>query len=205
VARYNEILVGRYNRFLQKFLSMKGGPPAPQLASEIGPTIALFSGVENRYLEQFELFAATTTLAASVGNNGAVQIRNPANSNVIAVIEKITVSTTAAGEIVVSVGSGIDLVTFTAVARGDGRSRANPAMIASASNAALTANLGNLIWRNFVPANTASDLINDENQEIPLTATGGTGAIRITSSSANVGVSAAIWWRERLLEESERT
>jgi hypothetical protein len=184
---------------------MKGGPPSPQLASEISPALLLFSGVENRYLEQFELFAATTTLAASVGNNGAVQIRNPAGSNVIAVVEKITVSTTVAGEIVASVGSGVDLTTFAAVARGDGRSRQNPAMIASATNAALTANLGNLIWRNFVPANTPVDLIMDENQEVPLTATGATGAVRVTSSSANVGFSAAIWWRERLLEESERS
>src|SRR6266851_4747570 len=72
MARFNEILVGRYNRSLQKLLSMKGQAVMPQLASELQPTFSFFSGAENRYLESWERFgnrqppAALATLLCAV-------------------------------------------------------------------------------------------------------------------------------------------
>jgi len=40
MAKFNEILAGRYNRFLQKLFQMKGGPPSAQLSSEITTNIS---------------------------------------------------------------------------------------------------------------------------------------------------------------------
>src|SRR5437016_6340246 len=92
MALYNEILTGRYNRFLQKLFSIKGEAPSPQLSGEIGPTFSLFNGVENRYLETWQRFvivAGTGTPAA--GNRAAVRIRMNVGSGVIAVVEKLSV------------------------------------------------------------------------------------------------------------------
>src|SRR5260370_2123300 len=78
MARFNEILVGRYNRFLQRLLSMKGGPPAPQLASEIQPQMDVEAlPVELRFLLGWHLYQNTVSQGASVGNAAGVQIRNP--------------------------------------------------------------------------------------------------------------------------------
>src|SRR5882672_510048 len=96
MARFNEILVGRFNRSLQKLFAMKGGPPAPQLASEVSVNHQLLSGVENRYLEGWNRFGVSVQVAAGgAGNRSAFRIRNPKGSNVIGVIEKWTVLATA--------------------------------------------------------------------------------------------------------------
>src|SRR5260370_18480671 len=95
MARYNEILVGRYNRMLQKLFGMKGGVVAPQLASEISAAFPLFSGVENRYLESWNRFTSVVNQVALAGTPAQWQLRNT-TSNVIAVIEKLTISSSTA-------------------------------------------------------------------------------------------------------------
>src|SRR5882762_4396490 len=68
MARFNEILTGRYNRFLQKLLQMKGGPPSAQLASEIQPGFNVEQlPVELRALMVIEQLLITVA-AASVIN-----------------------------------------------------------------------------------------------------------------------------------------
>jgi hypothetical protein len=208
MARYNEILVGRYNRFLQKFLSMKGGPPAPQLSSEIGATWTLFHGVENRYLEGWERFAGNGALAAAAANGSGVRLRNPAGSNVMAVIERLSFSTIIAETPFLQFGftNTVDLATIVSTAGNklDNRGRPNPTLILSQTNAtagvvpALDFTLDN-------PRTSANGLvlwINDENQELTLLP-GAT--IQVVTSAVNQDIQAAFVWRERLLEESERT
>src|SRR5260370_11139907 len=203
MARYNEILVGRYNRFLQKLFGMKGGPPTPQLASEIAPAFPLFSGSENRYLEGWDLFAGTTFLPAQVAATVGFQIRNPTGSNVIAVLEKISFDAGSAVNISISQGATADLPTIvTAVGRGDGRARSNPTCIASSSIAS-PANLGNVMG-NFPVAGVAAnpyEVITTENQECTLFQGGGH---RIVTNSNNTTLFVNIWCRERFLEDSER-
>ncbi len=80
MARYNEILVGRYNRRLQKLFSMKGEPPAPQLSTEIGTTLNLFSGIEERYLEGWAVFSLHVNNTVGAGVNAGVRFRNPVAS-----------------------------------------------------------------------------------------------------------------------------
>src|SRR5467141_951604 len=89
MARFNEILAGRYNRFLQKLFQLKGGPPSAQLASEVMPVFPFFTGVEHRYLEGWDRYAIFLTQPAVAAQNSALRIRNPATSNIVIVIEGI--------------------------------------------------------------------------------------------------------------------
>src|SRR5260370_22739609 len=100
MARYNEILTGRYNRLLQKLLQMKGGPPAPQLASEISPQLSIPDlGVESRFHLGWNSFAFAINTASGVGTASAAQLRNPPNSKVIGVVHKMQVDPSLAQEV----------------------------------------------------------------------------------------------------------
>src|SRR5260370_24014979 len=105
MAYTNEILVGRVNRGLQKLFGIKGPSPVPQLASDVQAVHPLFNGVENRYLDGWNRFGAQTSQGASVGNISGFRIRNPSTSNVIAVFEKIAVSTSVAGDVFIRIGA----------------------------------------------------------------------------------------------------
>src|SRR5260370_24036738 len=106
MARYNEILVGRFNRFLQKFFRMKGGPPAPQRSGDIQVEVPLFSGVENRFLEGWHRFAVGALAPAVVGQNSRARFINHLTSGVVAVIERLSVAVSAADTIFVSQSTG---------------------------------------------------------------------------------------------------
>ena len=56
MGHFNEILSGRFNRFVQKHFSMKGREGMPTLAADLGMTMSFNSGSENRYLEGWDLF-----------------------------------------------------------------------------------------------------------------------------------------------------
>jgi hypothetical protein len=91
MAKFNEILVGRFNRALQKLLSMKGGPPSAQLATEITPNIQFNSmGQDFRALEDWYRFGIISNIGPVAAAQSGVRLRNPANSNRIAVFEKIS-------------------------------------------------------------------------------------------------------------------
>src|SRR6266849_3136440 len=92
MAIFNEILEGRFNRALQKLFAIKGGPPVRQLGGEIMPVFPVFNGVENRYLEGWNLYGVCTSQAAGgAGVPSSVRLRNPISSNTIAVITRIRV------------------------------------------------------------------------------------------------------------------
>jgi hypothetical protein len=203
MARYNEILVGRYNRLLQKLFGFKGGPPAAQLSSEVMPVFPFFNGAENRYLESWDLFAGTAFIAAQAAATVGYQLRNPVGSNVIAVLEKITIETVPTGNVTVSLGSGADLpVAQVAVARGDVRGRPNASLVATSSITS-PGNLGNNVG-NFSTGGSLSnpyDVIGFEEQEL-IVSPGFN--VRIVTNINNTTLSATIYWRERFLEDSER-
>src|SRR5260370_33791823 len=93
MAKFNESLVGRFNRFLQRFLSMKGGPPSAQLSTEIASQIELDNAgwLENRFPMGWRSYGGFAIGAAAVGQTSAVFLRNPTTSGIIAVIEKLTI------------------------------------------------------------------------------------------------------------------
>lgn len=205
MARYNEILTGRFNRMAQKLLSMKGPASLVTLSDELFAIFPLFNGTENRYLESWDRFFFQMTVAAGgVGNRSAVRMRNPTGSNVVGVMEKITFYNTAAADVPAlnQTNVGTDLTSVLSATRSsfDRRGRTNPTVIPSSSGnaGALT---GPTIWQNNVPINTGVDVIITDIQEFPLLPG---DDITMFSINTNTSISMDWWWRERALEESER-
>ncbi len=203
VGRYNEIQVARYNRYLQKLLSMKGEVPAPQLASEITPMLALFHGQENFYLQGWELFGVSVFAAGgAAGTLAKTRIRNPAGSNVVAVFQKINISLDTADFVnlqhattSVQLAGGV-VLTGAAL---DNRTRPTPSMLMTTETAAL----GNLTALGAVRlnSNVPYDFVQGTLQEIPLLPG---DALQAAAQNAGTGIMSSWLWRERFLEESER-
>jgi hypothetical protein len=203
MARYNEILVGRYNRFLQKLLGMKGSPPSPQLAGDIQPGIALFHGMENRFLESWRLYAASFNLGPTAAQTEACQIKNPTGSNAIGVIESVIFGSPGADFVTVSTSFNdpANLTNvFIATAMDPRQGTAGSSMLISGSAGGIV-DLGFVVKRIRVAA-TSVELINDEHQQWLLLPT---QAHRLRQETVNTTMVVSIVWRERALEEGERT
>jgi hypothetical protein len=88
----NEIQVGRINGLLHKLLDMKEGAPAPTLATDIFPTIALeVDRPEWKFLGGERLCQAQWNDAAAAGNYSSIGLRVPAGAGVLVVIKAIYV------------------------------------------------------------------------------------------------------------------
>lgn len=204
MAKFNELLVGRYNRYVQKLLSMKGPATLESLNPELQVTLQTFHGVENRYLEGWDTFQVGVQIAAGgAGNFGALRLRNPFGSNLIAVIEAARCSNGVASQHEISEAvTSLDLATVipTVGAGLDQRGRPGPTCVLSQSNGA-TVDLSNVLDYTVLPAGGAFDFIDTIDQEIPLS---GSVAIQLRCALANTTTNLSFRWRERLLEESER-
>jgi hypothetical protein len=206
LAVYNEILVGRFNRGLQKLFGMKGGPPAPQLASEIAVTHSLMSGVEHRYLEGWQKFGVNVNQAAGgAGTRAGFRIDNPKGSKIIAVIERITLVGQAADQpfLTYSIISAGDFAqTVIAVNTGlDQRGPQSPNLhVTAQSTAAAIVGVG-IYGMNLAVAGM-QDLILFEDHELPLYPN---SSYTVYSNNLNVALSGNLWWRERVQEDSEVT
>lgn len=201
MARFNEILVGRYNRAVQKLFSMKGAASLVTLADEAMPVFPFFWGAEMRYLEGWERFGAVSSLVAAVAaQNTAVRLRNPAGSNVIAVIERIFGIPGAADTLLLAntLASDTDLAQAVGQSRLDNRGRAKAVLIASAGNNSVG---GLSIGAVGVGANLHADFIITDIQEIPLLPN---DQLEVRTVGLNETLRAGFVWRERFLEESER-
>lgn len=205
MARYNEILVGRFARMVQKLFGMKGEVPVGSLAGELSVIFPLINGVENRYLESWDRFAFAGTQAGAAAANATWQIRNPAGSNVVMVIEKITVAATNTGFSIPAFRHGALTTDLATVAsynnpRLDSRGRPNPtAIISSATN--VSGGLANKVTVAGL-LNTSVDFFLFEEQEVNLLPG---DAAQIVEGIANQALTVSWVWRERFLEESERT
>ena len=201
MARFNEILVGRYNRLLQKLLSMKGPASLVTLSDEAMAVFPLFSGVENRYLEGWDRFRITWNPSAIVGQTLSTQLRNPTGSGVIAVLEQISASAGALVGVDISQqgGNPADLAVIGAGFRLDPRTKrvATSLVISSGAGAILANNQ----YRISVPTGVPDvQVIITENQEWTLLPG---DAIRFTAEATNVAIGIDCCWRERILEDSE--
>lgn len=205
MARYNEILTGRHNRALQKLFSMKGGPPAPQLASEIQPVHHIMTGSENRYLEGWTKLGTGINMGAVAGQTAGFQLRNPTGSNVVGIIEKLAVMTSIAGEVDFSYIQNVtDLPTPIVAVREDARSAptltsSNGVLVLSQANPLVG---GNIFGRQWFAANVNQDTIVTKEQEF-VVLPGDT--FRVNTTVANIVLIAWVIWRERFLEDSERS
>ena len=210
MARFNEILSGRISRALQKLTSIKGEAPAPVLGSEILPVFPMFWGSEIRYLESWQMFGSFAAISASPGNLNLFHFRNPAASNVIAVITKIyfgNPSISACNVIVEGPNPSTaadDLLSTPNFARFDARGQQNTNMKLSFGNPVSDTWPGNnKAWFGAQMAtNTDIDVLTTELQEFPLLPG---DAFRIAGLTVNLASYCSVMWRERFLEESERT
>ena len=212
MARFNEILTGRFNRALQKVTGIKGAASTPVLASEIVPSFPLFWGAENRYLEGWNRFAVFGTVAPSVGNTSFMLFRNPGGSNVIAVLEKITVSNAnaAAQEMKIFIEEPATGGDFGALgnpkildARG-GTGTSSTCIVSLGTNPAM---FGVGILESFVAPSASYEFLTLDIQEIAVAPTAGGNGIRLSIGCAGTNLisTVSLMWRERVLEESERT
>lgn len=206
MARFNEILTGRYNRLMQKLLSMKGGASLVTLSDEMFAVLPLFHGVENRYLEGWDRFNLAVAISAVAGQLSQAQWRNPVGSNVIAVIEGMIITNIDVAQ-TYEIRQGkqtadlatVDSFTFLAL---DNRGRSNPTLITSHTNNVADQLAGNTILRAALVATSGmQNLIFTQNQEIPLLPG---QALGFASFSNNTRIDLAVTWRERFLEDSER-
>jgi hypothetical protein len=209
MAKYNEILVGRYNRALQKLFGIKGPAPAPQLASEIIAEISMPWGVENRYLEQVELFATRVLSPGGVAAISGIRIRNPVASNLIAVLQLLQavyfVGVADAfrvihGQATADLASAVDLTN----AGLDSRGRPSPTLRISFTSAAAVPALTNaqVIFAAGVAGGSQVSLVGFDNQELPIVPG---DAYQVEGTTLNTDLRVNVNWRERFLEESERT
>ncbi len=203
MAKYNEILTGRHNRFLTKLFSMKGPAPAPQLASDIQVSQPIFHGVENRFLESWDRFGVGILIAPTVGQTNTVQFRNPLQSNAIIVMEKLLIFSPVAQELDISVGqSTADLVGGASTAKLDSRTPRFQSLLNASFATTSVGGLVGIIVRASMLAGVQYDVIIDANQEIPILPNQG---LRVNETAANSQLIVSAIWRERALEESEVT
>jgi hypothetical protein len=194
---------GRFNRALQKFLSIKGGALVTEVSGEIMPIFTLFFGTENRYLEGWDRYADRFLVPPVAAKFGAVRIRNAAGSGAIIVVEKMIVENVVAHEYLLQGGpSTADLTTVLVLANQalDLRSKPQPSAILSTDNLAAVPS-STLFMGGSVQANGQSDLILTDNQELPILPG---GFLEIIHTTANGTLACSFWWRERALEDSEQ-
>lgn len=212
MAIYNEILTARFARALQKLTGIKGGVPAKQLSGEIMPVFPLFWGSELRYVESWQRFAANLSVSAAAGFPGFAQWRNPTGSNTVAIFEKISFANANAtaqqmnlyGPQPRQLDYGNTFPAASTFCRLDARGIQNTQLVATWTNSQASVGLPALLIANTVlPATTGFyDYVVTDIQEITLLP-GDT--LQVGTSNANQILSCDFIWRERQLEESERT
>ena len=212
MARFNEILVGRFNRAVQKLFAIKGGPPTAQVSSEVGVQIPFGQmGADFRYLEGWALFAAAINLAPSVGNANGVQFsldnpNVPRITNIVAVLTRLQIITSLADVITVSenFAPNLNLTNVGTGIRLDSRgSRSASALNVSSSQGVIPA-FGFTINQFSTQPNVPYEIILPDEMGIPMN---GIHNIRLNSlvPTLNVQWYVNVWFRERFLEDSERT
>lgn len=204
MARYNEILVGRLNRGIQKWTGIKGEPPAPQLASEIVTGFNLFRGIEERYLDGYDIFG-NAAIVNVVGQTSAHRLRNPKGSGIVATITSLVLSVGASEQVQVSalvantdenvLGAGINL---------DNRGRPKSSCIYSTNSAAPASTTGSqAFWiSNTLAPGSPQQVIIFDDQEIPLLPG---SVVLVNAATAATALGVGMVWRERVIEDSEVT
>lgn len=175
------------------------------LNPDVTPTLALWSGVENRYLDAWGRFGNSVQQNGGVGNLSSIRFRNPSGSKIVAVLELVEIVNTTGDTVTISFGTAAaDLGTVVAanVSRLDARAQPSPTLVASTANQVAQQNLSAKILGPFVQPNVTFDLVKTVNQEITILPGDGIG---FDGNTTNNLLRVAILWRERSLEDSELT
>lgn len=209
MSRYNEILVGRVGRGVQKLFGVKGEVPVASLAGELQIVHMLHTGPETWYLEGWNQFNVGRFLGASAGNANAHQLRNPSSSGVIAVIQKIytQADNVAIVRMVGSAGAvSTDLTNVIALgaSRLDPRGNPTPSLVYSEQQVAAPTDLTDTLFFASVGLSAGAianyDYIVTDAQQFPLLPGDG---IKIRNNAVNTQNFIGIMWLERPIEDSE--
>jgi len=203
MALYNEINVGRFNRFLQKHLGMKGHPPAPQLSSDMQVGFNIHSDNENLYLEGWESFGVNVLQPAQAGLLNEVRLSNPSTSNVIALVTKVSASSAGIARIDLQIGPQAALLGTSQLVRSlDARGRAQSTLLCTTATPAAQSQIGANIDSLYSGGSGIHvDLLLTSMHAIVLPPL---GALQLSSAAVNIQTNLGFWWRERFLEEGER-
>lgn len=208
---YNEILVGRLPRSLAALYGIKGDTPSPTLAGEIMPVHLLEEAAEHRFLEGWNRYAAFNDQTGSAGNNSYIYFSNPATSGVIAVIEKLkfSIPVGAANSAVqlAMISPAIAPFNVAASIPLDQRQFLPTAGFLGGAACSLSRNSGvlpNAFTFDIYPFSGAGsqifDILFSEHQEIVIIPN---VSLIVEFANANLELQATMWWRERVLEQSE--
>lgn len=205
MAKFNEILVGRYNRALQKGFGVKGTAPTPILSTEVQPTVVLFRGVEDRTLEGIESFGISSASPAVAAQQSQVRLRNPAGSNIAVVLEKLIFHSAIASGVQLGIDQTspqVDFATIDPAIPLDRRQRTAASSLIISRAAAAIPFLGGLIGACNLPATSNFDWILTVRQEFMIFP--GISLI-LTNNTVNAALTVDVKWRERFLEPDEAT
>lgn len=205
MAKYNEILVGRFNRAAQKLFGIKGDAPVSQASGDVQVIHPFRSGRENLWLEGWDTFWFTRAGTSVGGITNVIRLRNPVGSNTIAVFERICYMNFNVGNAPVlrSGTTNNDLPTVFVVGnkRMDTRGRPDSGLITSENSGAggallqarMSGNTGPLTFFDFIPTDIGEIML------MPGDAIEVDGA----GVGGGAGASTDFLWRERFLEDSE--
>lgn len=207
MAKYNEILSGRFNRALQKMFAMKGEVPSPQLGGEVMPAICFedMESVELRPLNGWFRYNYGIVCNASAGVKSGVRWRNPTGSNVIVVVEYVDIITGAADSVYVRLtAQNTDLTTAGFTMGGSLQSvlDARASVMIGSAQTSPPASAGVIRQPAIGATSSFTNLVMDANQEICLWP-GMT--LQFDTAGVNESLTVFVLHRERLLEEMERT
>ena len=208
---FNEMQVGRFNRAMQKLTGVKGDPPVRQIGTEVLPIFPFPLGAEFRYLESWNLFGIGIGVnAGGAGNNSAWQFRNPVGSNVIGVFMYMLLSNNNAAIVDNRLEGPTPLTTDLAAAftgvRMDGRyggvNATHNLIISGQSNAAIGQLPGPTVSLQVLMQSNQSPLELLNGFEIPLLPG---DVLRMRQATTPFNLNYTVFWRERFLEDSERS
>jgi hypothetical protein len=201
MAVLNEILVGRFNRSLQKLYGVKGIVPVKALAPEVMPVHVIFQGMETRFLDGWGRFGNTFTIPAGATTTGAYRILNPAFSNTIALIESILLSAPAPLSFREDQGPASlgDLSAGNPSITLD--TRLNASALCHVSQSSLSPPTSQIYQSGIIAGNTLAQLVQNVNQERTLLPG---FFLQWSNININQAFFVSLIWRERFLEEPER-
>jgi hypothetical protein len=175
------------------------------------PVIPVHHGVEDRYLYSWNRYRQAVTNGPFAAVNSGIRLRNPTGSNVVAVIEYyigFKLSTDTAGLMTINRGqAAVDLDTLLGSQpnqREDPRGQQQSTTIISINSVALVA-LTNAtsVWSTSVTAGSNAPYVWSEHFELLLMP--GDCLQWAEASAVNLPLKVNFGWRERFLEDSERT
>jgi len=206
VARFNEILTGRHNRFFQKLFSMKGGPPAPQLSTEVQPNFDVEQGpIETRFLKGEYVYGLSLVGAVVAAQFSFMQLRNPPSSGVIATVESIFMfNISGPQQYVIQFGQpGANDASIALTRSRDGRQQAKSSIIASTGNTTVGTQIGTTIAQLGVSGANVTERFPGVLDGVLVLTPG--DEVRVITLIAATQDFYSFLWRERLIEDSEKS